>query len=143
MGPKGRWDAGSVLDSGERTSQTLNLPAGRWYLSLQYFSPFGLTLSAPGFEEPLKPALDGQRPNSISLANDGQFWPAGRYGSSGGRVKFTIATAKASTLQELSGYDGKAYLGELVAVPAKPHRIVPLHAACGGTIDWYESPAYP
>jgi hypothetical protein len=143
MGPKGRWDAGSVLGTGEQTSQTLSLPAGRWYLSLQYFSPFGLTLSAPGFEEALKPALDGQRPNSISLANDGQFWPAGSYVSKSGRAKFTIATAKASTLQELSGYDGKAYLGELVAVPAKPHRIVPFHAACNGWIDWYESPAAP
>ena len=126
IGAKGSWDAGSVLGTGQTTSQALSLPAGRWYLSLQYFSPFGLTLSAPGFEEPLKPALDGQRPNSISLANNGQFWPAGRYVSRGGPVKFTIATAKASTLQSLTGYDGKAYIGELVAVPAKPHRIVPL-----------------
>jgi hypothetical protein len=132
-----------VLGTGATTSQTLNLPAGRWYLSLQYFSPFGLTLSAPGFTEPLKPALDGQRPNSISLANNGQFWPAGRYESKGGPVEFTISTAKASTLQELSGYGGKAYLGALVAVPARPHRIVPLSQACGGWIDWYESPAAP
>ena len=143
IGAKGRWDPDSVLGTGEQTSQTLSLPAGRWYLSLQYFSPFGLTLSAPGFEEPLKPALDGQRPNSISLANNGQFWPAGRYVSRGGPVKFTIATAKASTLQSLTDYDGKAYIGELVAVPAKPHRIVPLHSACNGWIDWYESPAAP
>ncbi|HWW68279.1 MAG TPA: hypothetical protein VNY83_09890 [Solirubrobacterales bacterium] len=142
-GAKQRWNAGSELGTGERTSQTLSLPAGRWYLSLQYFSPFGLTLSAPGFEEPLKPALDGQRPNSISLANNGQFWPAGRYLSRGDPVKFTIATAKASTLQELSGYADKAYIGELVAVPAKPHRIVPLSAACGGWIDWYESKEAP
>jgi hypothetical protein len=143
VGGKARWSGGSVLGTGETTSQTLNLPAGRWYLSLQYFSPFGLTLSAPGFEEPLKPALDGQRPNSISLANDGQFWPAGRYRSRGGPVEFTISAAKASALQELSGYGGKAYLGALVAVPARPHRIVPLSRACGGWIDWYESPQAP
>jgi hypothetical protein len=143
IGAKARWNSGSVLGTGATTSQTLNLPAGRWYLSLQYFSPFGLTLSAPGFTEPLKPALDGQRPNSISLANNGQFWPAGRYESKGGPVEFTISTAKASTLQELSGYTGKAYLGALVAVPAGPHRIVPLSQACGGWIDWYESPAAP
>ena len=143
LGAKARWGGSSVLGAGETASQTLNLPAGRWYLSLQYFSPFGLTLSAPGFTEPLKPALDGQRPNSISLANNGQFWPAGRYESTGGPVEFTISTAKASTLQELSGYDGKAYLGALVAVPARPHRIVPLSKACGGWIDWYESPQAP
>jgi hypothetical protein len=143
VGAKARWSVGSVLGTGASSSQTLNLPAGRWYLSLQYFSPFGLALSAPGFTEPLKPALDGQRPNTISLANDGQFWPAGRYLSTGGPVKFTISTAGASTPQELSGYDGKAYLGALVAVPAKPHRIVPLRAACGGTIDWFESTESP
>ena len=142
-GPKAAWDRGSVLGTGESTSQALVLPAGSWNLSIQYFSPFDLTLSAPGFREPLKAALDGQRPNTISLGNNGQFWPAGRYESAGGATQFTLATAEASTLQSLSGYDGKAYLGELVAVPVEPHRIVPLAAACDGWIDWYESPQAP
>ena len=105
--------------------------------------PAEVTLSAAGFEERLKPALDGQRPNTISLGNNGQFWPAGSFESEGGRVRFTVRTADASWLQSLSGYDGKAYVGELVAVPADPHRIVPLSAACGSWIDWYESPAAP
>ena len=144
IGPKAAWDEGSVLGTGERDLADAG-PAGRaaWNLSIQYFSPFDLTLSAPGFSEPLKAALDGQRPNTISLANNGQFWPAGRYESKGGKVEFTLTTADASTLQSLSGYDGKAYLGELVAVPAKPHRIVPLPQACDGWIDWYESPTRP
>ncbi len=34
-------------------------------------------------------------------------------------------------------------LGELVAVPAKPHRIVPLSQACNAWIDWYESTEVP
>lgn len=143
IGAKDRWDAGSVLGTGATTSQTLDLPAGEWDLSLQYFSPFGLTLSAPGFEEPLVAALDGQRPNTISLGNSGQYWPAGRYRSKGGPVKFTLSTASASTLQSLTGYDGKAYIGELVAVPAAPRRIVPLRKACGGWIDWYEASEAP
>jgi hypothetical protein len=143
IGSKAAWDEGSVLGTGARTSQALDLPAGGWNLSIQYFSPFDLTLSAPGFQEPLKAALDGQRPNTISLGNNGQFWPAGRYESKGGRVKFTLAAAGASTLQSLSGYDGKAYVGELVAVPAGPHRIVSLSAACNSWIDWYESPEVP
>jgi hypothetical protein len=143
IGSKAAWGEGSILGTGARTAQALDLPAGSWNLSIQYFSPFDLTLSAPGFEEPLKAALDGQRPNTISLGNNGQFWPAGRYESDGGRVKFTLAAADASTLQSLSGYDGKAYVGELVAVPAAPHRIVPLAQACNGWIDWYESPEAP
>jgi hypothetical protein len=143
IGTKAAWDEGSILGTGASTSQSLELPAGEWNLSLQYFSPFDLTLTAPGFRERLKAALDGQRPNTISLGNNGQFWPAGRYESDGGKVRFTLGSDDASTLQSLSGYDGKAYVGELVAVPAKPHRIVPLAAACEGWIDWYESPAAP
>ena len=50
IGPKSAWDEGSVLGTGAETSQALDLPAGTWNLSLQYFSPFDLTLSAPGFE---------------------------------------------------------------------------------------------
>jgi hypothetical protein len=143
IGQKGDWDSGSILGTGATTSQSLQLPAGSWNLSLQYFSPFDLTLSAPGFSETLKAALDGQRPNTISLGNNGQFWPAGRFESKGGRTRFTISTPDASWLQGLSGYDGKAYIGELVAVPAKPHRIVPLAAACNSWIDWYEADEAP
>jgi hypothetical protein len=143
IGQKGSWDSGSILGTGEETSQALNLPAGSWNLSIQYFSPFDLTLSAPGFSEPLAAALDGQRPNTISLGNNGQFWPAGRYESNGGRTTFTLSTAGASTLQSLTGYDGKAYVGELVAVPAEPHRTVPLSRACNHWVDWYESNEAP
>jgi len=143
IGPKGAWSDGSILGTGESTSQKLDLPAGTWNLSIQYFSPFDLTLSAPGFSEPLIAALDGQRPNTISLGNNGQYWPAGKFQSKGGETEFTITTADASGLQSLTGYDGKAYIGELVAVPAEPHREVPLSQACGGWIDWYESPASP
>ncbi|HXR60133.1 MAG TPA: hypothetical protein VN732_02290 [Solirubrobacterales bacterium] len=143
IGQKGDWEEGSVLGTGAETSQALRLPAGSWNLSLQYFSPFELTLSAPGFEETLEPALDGQRPNTISLGNNGQFWPAGRYESKGGMTRFTIASADATALQSLSGYDGKAYVGELVAVPAEPHRTVPLSQACDRWIDWYEAEEAP
>jgi hypothetical protein len=143
IGPKSAWSDGSILGPGESTSQTLNLPAGTWNLSIQYFSPFGLTLSAPGFSEPLIAALDGQRPNTISLGNNGQYWPAGRFQSRGGPARFTITTADASGLQSLTGYEGRAYLGELVAVPAEPHRVVPMSQACGGWIDWYEGPSAP
>jgi hypothetical protein len=143
IGTKSAWYGGSVLGTGAETSQAMSLPAGEWNLSIQYFSPFDLTLTAPGFRETLMAALDGQRPNTISLGNNGQYWPAGRFHSDGGPVIFTLRAADASGLQSLTGYDGKAYVGELVAVPAKPHRIVPLSKACNGWIDWYESSAAP
>jgi hypothetical protein len=143
IAPKAAWDEDARLRLSERTAQPVELPRGRWRLSLQYFSPFGLTLSAPGFEQRLKPALDGQRPNTISLANDGQFWPAGTYRSPGGAVRFAIAAAEPSTLQRLSGYDDVAYVGNLVAVRAGKRRVVPLGAACDSWIDSYESEAAP
>jgi hypothetical protein len=143
IGRKERWIGGSVLGTGAVTGQAMLLPAGSWNLSLQYFSPFDLTISAEGFHEDLKAALDGQRPNTISLGNSGQFWPAGRFESDGGPVVFTVRTAEASTLQSLTGYDGKAYLGELVAVPAQPHRTVSLSQACNAWVDWYESTEAP
>jgi hypothetical protein len=143
IGPKDAWDQGSVLGAGEETSQALDLPAGSWNLSLQYFAPFDLTLSAPGFREKLVAALDGQRPNTISLANNGQFWPAGRYESKGGRARFTLSAAEPTALQSLTGWDGRAYVGELVAVPVGPHREVPLGQACDGWIDNYESEEAP
>jgi hypothetical protein len=143
IAPKAGWDAGGQLRTGESTAQAIELPAGRWRLSLQYFSPFALTLSAPGFRHELKAALDGQRPNTISLANNGQFWPAGVYASRGGPVRFTVTAAEPSFLQRLSGYSDAAHLGDLVAVRAGKRRIVSLGAACNGWIDWYESPAAP
>jgi hypothetical protein len=143
IGPKHRWSPSPTLETGDNASQALNLPAGRWLLSLQYFSPFGLSLEAPGLDLSLPGALDGQRPNTISLANEGQFWPVGSIRSRGGPVHFTISAAEPSTLQRLSGYTGKANLGELVAVPQRPHRILPLAKACGSWLDWYEAEEAP
>ncbi len=143
IAPKARWDMGSRLETGESTSQSVRLPSGHWRLSIQYFSPFSLSLGAAGFQHELKPALDGQRPNTISLANDGQYWPAGVYAGHGGRVRFTVAAAEPTTLQRLSGYDATASVGNLVAVRAGKRRIVPLHDACNGWIDWYRSKALP
>ncbi len=143
IGSKASWSPDSILQTGESASQALDLPRGRWRLSLQYFSPFDLTLSAAGFSQPLEAALDGQRPSTISLASNGQFWPAGTVASDGGRVRLAVTAAEPSTLRELSGYSGRAELGELVAVRAGSQRSVPLAAACGNWIDWYESTEVP
>jgi hypothetical protein len=143
IGSKASWSPDSALQGGELASQSLRLPRGRWLLSLQYFSPFGLTLTAPGSSQSLPAALDGQRPSTISLASNGQFWPAGTVDSDGGRVRFTVTASEPSTLQELSGYSGSAQLGELVAVRAEPHSTVPLAASCGNWIDWFEAGEAP
>ncbi len=143
VGLKSSWSPDSLLGTGERATQVLDLPAGRWLLSLQYFSPFDLTLSAPGLREELPAALDGRRPNTISLANNGQFWPAGELVSEGGPIEVAISSEEASAIQRLSGYEARGSLGELVAVRDEPHRIVPLREACGHWLDWFESETAP
>jgi hypothetical protein len=143
IGSKAGWSPDSTLQTGERAAQALDLPRGRWRLSLQYFSPFDLTLSAPKFAQPLEAALDGQRPTTISLASNGQFWPAGTIDSPGGKVRFTATAADANALQRLSGYSGSAELGELVAVRAAPHRTVRFAASCNRWLDWYEAEEVP
>lgn len=143
VGGKERWSPGAELETGQSTSQALRLPAGEWDLSLQYFSPFGLTLSAPGLHQSLKAAQDGQRPTTISLASNGQFWPAGKVHSDGGTIRFTVTADDPSTLQRVTGYSGRAVLGELAAARAEPRRIVPLNQACSSWIDWYEAEEAP
>ncbi len=143
IGTKPEWSNGSILGNGETTSQSLELAKGTWNLSLQYFSPFALSITAPGFKQELIPALDGQRPNTISLANNGQYWPAGKFESKGGKVEFTVHAAPADWIQSLTGYDGKAYIGELVATKAEPRQTIPLSQACGRWIDWYEGKQTP
>jgi hypothetical protein len=146
VGPKEDWDNGPVLGLGEPSSQTLSLPAGRWNLSLQYFSPVPIRLRAPqaGFEQQLPAALDGQRPNQLTLFNDGQYWPAGSVDlSAPARVRFTVEVDEPNTLQRLTGYDGKAFLGELTARPAEPERRAPLAKACGSWVDFYSGGRQP
>jgi hypothetical protein len=149
LAAKRDWSDGPYIHTGERTSQALDLPAGRWRLSLQYFSPVNLHLTAtPKGGAPLKvrlpAALDGQRPNQLSLFNNGQFWPVGTLNvTRPGPVELSIQAAGASTLQRLTGYDGTAYLGELAATSTVPEKTVPLARSCGGWIDWYDGRVSP
>jgi hypothetical protein len=146
VGPKENWDNGPELGLGEQSSQSLSLPAGRWNLSLQYFSPVPIRLRAPqaGFEQRLPAALDGQRPNQLTLFNDGQYWPAGSIDlSAPARLRFTVEVDEPNTLQRLTGYDGKAFLGELTARAAEPERRVPLARACGSWVDFYAGGRQP
>ena len=125
IGTKPDWSDG--VDPRHRRDDLTDagLPKGAWDLSLQYFSPFALSVTAPGFKQELIPALDGQRPNTISLNNNGQFWPAGKFQSKGGKTEFTLNAAPADWIQSLTGYDGKAYIGEMVATMAEPRKTVP------------------
>jgi hypothetical protein len=146
IGPKESWDNGTKLGLGEDSSQTLDLPAGRWNLSLQFFSPEPIQLRAQGarLDEHLPAAIDGQRPNQLTLYNDGQYWPAGSIDlSAPARVRFTVDVNGPNALQRLTGYAGKAFLGQLTARPVGPERRVPLKQACGAWVDYYSGGRLP
>lgn len=146
VGPKEDWRDGPRPALGEETSQKLSLPAGRWNLSLQYFSPVAIHLraQAAGLDEQLPAALDGQRPNQLTLFNDGQYWPAGSIElQRPARLRFTVSVDDPDALQRLTSYDGTAFLGELTARPVGPERRVPLVAACGSWVDFYSGGRVP
>lgn len=144
IGRRSDWQTGRVLEPGEEAELTLEMPAGEWQLSLQYFAPDGLELEAGDFGTELIAALDGQRPSTISLANDGQFWPAGDLVTKeAGAVTFRVRTPEPGFLQRITGSRPKAYLGNLVAVPVGEGRQVPLSETCGSWVDWYYGGALP
>ena len=159
VGPKQAWDNGPKLHLGEESSQTLRLPRpGRWYISLQYFSPVPIELrgSQPNdlsfsssvggdlMRQPLPAAADGQRPNQLTLFNDGQYWPAGSVDlTTPSRVRFTVEVEEPNPLQLLTGYDGQAFLGEIAARHASSERVVPLKQACGSWVDFYSGGRQP
>jgi hypothetical protein len=146
VGPKENWDHGPKLDLGDETSQVLELPAGSWNLSLQYFSPVPIRLRAPaiGLDQELPAAADGQRPNQLTLFNDGQYWPAGAIEVDRDQpAKFTVEVGEGNFLQRLSGYTGEVFLGELTARPVGPERSVALTRACGSWVDFYSGGRQP
>jgi hypothetical protein len=120
------------------------VPAGRWRVSLQYFSSVPLTLRAPGFRVDLPAALDGARPAQLSLANDGQYWPAGSLARPRTEeIRFTIEVDEPNWFGELAGFDARARIGELVLTRATPVRLTSLSDTCGQWIDWYASDTIP
>ena len=144
IGDKAAWDPGPILRLGEATSQVLRVPAGRWRVSLQYFSSVPLTLRAPGFRVDLPAALDGARPAQLSLANDGQYWPAGSLARPRTEeIRFTIEVDEPNWFGELAGFDARARIGELVLTRATPVRLTSLSDTCGQWIDWYASDTIP
>lgn len=144
IGRRDAWQASRFLRPGTEAEQTLELPAGEWRISLQYFAPNGLELVADGLEQDLIPALDGQRPGTISLANDGQYWPAGELiVAEAGPITFRVRTPEPNFLQRLTGQRAPAQLGNLVALPVGERRTVPLSRICGNWVDWYSGGDLP
>jgi hypothetical protein len=143
VGLASEWDPSSEIAPGNSSSISLDLGRGTWRISLQYMTPQGMTLSAPGYERGFAAAIDGQRLSNRATGSYGQFWPAGRIQvPRAGPVEFTAETASPSFLQRLTGYSRVTRLGRIVLMRQAPRERVPMSEVCGRWVDFFRlSPA--
>jgi hypothetical protein len=135
VGPQDAWRPGSSFELGESATQELELRPGRWEISLQYHSPVGLELEAPGLREELPGSLDGM----FGFApGEGQFWPAGTIEvERRGRVGFTVRSRDLPWAGRLLDANRTSWVGTLALTrPGAAHE-VPLADACGRYVDRY------
>lgn len=113
-----------MVTTGSILTQNLQLPAGRWELSLAYQSPAHLYLDVGNLRAII--------PSNLGLI--GPFWKVGDVTSTGMPMTVTLRLQKMRlglALQSVA-------VGGLAAVPV-PQKVdvVPLHRACGRYVDWY------
>jgi len=129
------WRPGNLLRKGQAATVTLELGKGRWQVSMQYFSPFEATLSAPGYRRDLIPSVNGQR----AVGGVGPYWPAGVIDvEEPGQVTFEFEAAEPTFLQKAARYGRRASLGRLALTRDEPHRRVPMAEICGEWVDYFE-----
>ena len=121
--PETAWSQ-TTVKSGESATATLDLPAGRWNLSLQYDATRPITVSADGFEQTL--------PGNLDFRGPGPYWPAGTIDVDGGPVEVEVTVDDPPLAGRLLGAHSVAHLGPLAAVKdGEPT------ANCAGYVDWY------
>jgi hypothetical protein len=134
-GKRLNWEPSNRLGPGESASQTIELPPGRWELSLQYHSPVvGLSVEAADDRFELPAAMDGAIPYRHG---QGPYWPVGAVDSGGGPLEITVVVDDVSTFQRLIGVGREAAIGNLVAIRQDPYRTIPFREACGEYLDYF------
>ena len=95
IGAKRDWASGSCSAPARAPTQTLDLPAGRWLLSIQYFSPFDLTLTRPASQRCRPPSTASARTRSASPTT--ASWPAGEMTAPAARSSSPRAAERAGS----------------------------------------------
>jgi hypothetical protein len=123
VGLAAAWRPPNALNGQSRT-QVLQLPPGRWDISLRWFSDVPLRLHGGSLGVTL-PAY---------LGDPSTFATAGRVDSSGGPLRVTVDVPARRRLATLRTVE----LGTLAATRADSRgHLVPLARACGRYVDWY------
>jgi hypothetical protein len=136
IGPIGAWtfDNGgqapssspvALAGNSERMFQTLDLPPGRWEISLAWASPLFINLTVGGHRLPTLPPY----------VSDGyQHWRVASV-RGGRRVEVAIAPAPERRIDIRRGVQ----MGIIAAVREdKPARLVDVRRACGRWVDWIQ-----
>ena len=115
---------GVTVAPGATVPTRLVLRPGRWELEAAYTSPLPIVVAAPGLRARLPANLD--RP--------GPRWRIGRVVVHSRRpITVTLHTEG----NRLTPATSAATIGNLIATPLLPERIIPLRRACGRYVDWY------
>lgn len=125
--------------AGVRVTKTIDVPAGRWRVSLQYVGTSGYTLTAPGLRVQLAPTQDRL----------GSFWRAGTLTQqTSGPLTISITAREPSWLGRLlhapahtraHNSRDNAPLGRLALTRAGvAPRFVPVSRACGRYVDYVQ-----
>ena len=133
-----QWEPSPDLAPGDRASIMLDLGKGSWWISLQYMTPQGMTLSAQDYERSFAAAIDGQRVSNLPTWGYGQFWPGGVIQvARTGPVEFTVDTAEPSFLQRLTGYSRETKLGRIMLMRTGARQRVSIPNSCDRWVDFF------
>jgi hypothetical protein len=133
-----RWSPGATVEDGAPASQALNLPAGRWRISLQYDATRPIHVRAPG--------LDATLPANLDYRGSAPYYPAGELVvPRAGPVRFTVDVERPPLAGRLLGTKSQAHLGAIAAsragdggpIPGEGERRVSLDDSCGRYVDWF------
>ena len=140
----GTWSPASTVEGGSAVTQALNLPAGRWEISIQYDATQPLRVSAPG--------LDATLPANLDYRGSVPYFPVGQLSVDRRRpVSFRVEVEDPPALGRLLGTKAEAHLGAIAAspagsggpIPGGAERSIPLANACKTYVDWYRPAPIP
>jgi hypothetical protein len=96
------WTPSATVENGTPATLELDLPKGRWHLSVQYDATRPVTLAAPGFEAEL--------PGNLDYRGVAPFWPVG-----------TIDVFEAATVELEASVQDPPFAGRLLGAGSVAH----------------------
>ena len=134
------WNGGPTVEDGAPATTSVNLPPGRWDVSLQYDATRPVHLTAPG--------LDATIPANLDYRGTTPYYAAGIIDAPGGPVTVTVSVEQPPLAGRLLGAKSEAHLGSIaftrVALivrargrAGRGRRDPGGGRACGRYVDWY------